>query len=212
MKLVANLYTTELQPYVERYSLNVVAASIAGAAVLMLVMAVVANVLAAQQQAAKQELAEQVTQLQQRVTTKQQALQQALNDANLKHQISQLTTQLKQRERLLTQMRQVTETGQTSFGEILNDLARADRSNIWLHRILIANNQLTLQGYTTQARALPQWLSSFPTYDTLKDRSFGVFELRDTNMGTLEFTVGSGEHSKLLQVHPVQTQSRGASR
>ncbi len=198
MKLIANLYSDELKPKQERFSLNLVAGSVATVFVVMLAVALGANWYANYQQSSAQELARKSSQLQQQVVAQQRKLQLALNDVNLQNQISELETSLNQRERLLLQMRQVTETGQTSFGEILNDLARANRSSIWLHRILIADNQLTLQGHTKQAQALPQWLNSFPDYNTLKNRNFGVFELSDTQAGALKFTVGSEGHGVLM--------------
>lgn len=210
MKLLANLYLVELQPSREVFTFKRVMAATVALFVVAVVASVGATFYANQQQIQTQRLVHEFSQAQQELTRIREELRAATNNAQLAQQISDVEMQLGQRQRLLQQMQQVTLSSQVSFASLLQDIARADVESIWLQRILVANNQLTLQGKTTNAGALPQWLASFSDYSALSNRQFGVFELRDTpGSGVLDFTVGSLQHSSLL-TQP--SRNSGASR
>lgn len=199
MKQIANLYTADLRPKRQIFTFKQFAITLVVVVGVGIVSSVIATLLAHQQTIASQRLAQNLSQAQQQLVAKQNQLRTAMNDPQIARQIENVERDLGQRTRLLEQMRQLTQTTNASFAKVLNDLARADIDAIWLNRILIANRQLTLQGKTTTASALPQWLASFSNYETLSNRQFGVFELRDIDQrGWLDFTVGSLQHSSLL--------------
>lgn len=199
MKQLANLYLAELHPRKQTLTFNRAASIVAGAMLVSVVIAVASSWYAGQQVVTTQRTNHQLSQVQQSLTAKQNTLRAAMNNPQVEQQINELEAQLAQRQRLLQQMNAVTAASQTSFAALLRDVARADLESIWLQRIIVANNQLTLQGKTADAGALPQWLASFSNYSTLQNRQFGVFELRDNNTdAALDFTVGSLQHSSLL--------------
>jgi hypothetical protein len=199
MKKIANLYVPELQPKRETLTFKRVAITIAAVLVVGVLASITLNFWANQQTIATQRMAHSLSQTQQQLVAKQNELRAAMNDPQVAQQVETVELEFAQRQRLLQQMRQVTQTANASFADVLADLARADTDAIWLNRILIANGQLTLQGKTADASALPLWLASFSDYETLSDRQFGVFELRDVDTrGVLDFTVGSLQHSSLL--------------
>lgn len=191
MKRLANLYLAELQPSRERLTLNLLAAVSGGLIVLILVLALVGNYLVAQQEAEAKQASRQLNDLQQQLENRQQQLTVALKDTGLENEISQVEQQVAQQQRLLQQMLQLISLTESSFASLMRDVARVDNEELWLQRIIIDNGQLTLQGRTLEASALPSWLASFAAYDTLSGRQFAVFELRDEAEGALEFTVGS---------------------
>lgn len=199
MKQIANLYVLELRPKHETLTFKRVMTAVAAVLVLGVFGSVAMTLWANQTENNTQRMAHNLSQSQQQLIAKQAELRAAMNDAKVAQQIEQIELDLAQRQRLLQQMQNVTQTQAASFADVLDDLARADTDAIWLHRILISNGQLTLQGKTASASALPLWLASFSDYDTLSGRQFGVFELRDVNTsGVLDFTVGSLQHSSLL--------------
>ncbi|WP_339877877.1 PilN domain-containing protein [Pseudidiomarina gelatinasegens] len=207
MKHLANLYLSELQPSREKLTFNRVMGATASLLVVAVVLGISMHLWASQQQINTQRAAHALSQAQQKLAAKQQQLRAAMNNPDVEQRIEQTELQLGQRQRLLQQMQQITESGQVSFATLLNELAQADVEAIWLQRILVANSELTLQGKTANASALPVWLASFSNYPSLSGRQFGVFELRDNaSSGVLDFTVGSLQHSSLLSSQP----SRGA--
>jgi len=199
MKQLANLYVPELHPRKQSLTFTRAAGVVAAAAVLAVVFSGASYWYAGQQQIATQRTNHELSQVQQRLTGKQNELRAAMNNPQVEQEIADIEAQLAQRQRLLQQMTSVTASSQTSFAQLLTDIAKADVESIWLQRVIAANNQLTLQGKTTDASALPQWLASFSNYPTLQERQFGVFELRDNSQeAALDFTVGSLAHSSLL--------------
>ncbi|CUA87056.1 PilN domain-containing protein [Pseudidiomarina woesei] len=205
MKQLANLYVQELHPRKQSLTFTRAAGVVAAAAVLAVVFSGASRWYAGQQQIATQRTNHELSQVQQRLTAKQNELRAAMNNPQVEQQITAIEAQLAQRQRLLQQMTSVTAASQTSFAQLLTDIAKADLESIWLQRVIAANSQLTLQGKTTDASALPQWLASFSNYPTLQERQFGVFELRDNSQeAALDFTVGSLAHSSLLS-HSVRT-------
>ncbi|MDX1526586.1 MAG: hypothetical protein R3273_10140 [Pseudidiomarina maritima] len=204
MKRIANLYVAELQPNRDPLTLKLVSLVVGTLLVVVMIGAGLSKWYLANQQATTAKLSAQNTAVQQQVNQQQELLKQALNDKQLLAEIDQLELRLAQRQRLLQHMRSVTQTGQPSFANVMTDLARVDNDNIWLQRIVLAYQDMTLQGHTTAASALPRWLASFSNYPTLKNRNFGVFELRDEQNGALQFTVGSDSHGSLLLQQPSQ--------
>ncbi|MDX1706312.1 PilN domain-containing protein [Pseudidiomarina sp.] len=191
MKRLANLYLAELQPSRERLTLNLLAAVCGGLILLLVVLALSGNYLVAQQEAQARQASRQMNELQQQLENRTQQLAVALKDPALENKISRLEQQVAQQQRLLQQMLQLISLTESSFASLMRDVARVDNEELWLQRIIIDNGQLTLQGRTLEAGALPSWLASFAAYDTLRGRQFAVFELRDEAAGALEFTVGS---------------------
>lgn len=208
MKHLANLYIPELHPRKQSLTFKRATVVVASAFGLALIVSAASHWYAGHQRITTQRINHQLSQTQQRLVAKQNELRAAMNNPQIEQKIAEIETQLAQRQRLLQHMASVTQTSKTSFAKLLNDIARADIDSIWLQRIIAANNQLTLQGKTTDASALPQWLASFSQYASLRDRQFGVFELRDSSNAALDFTVGSLEHSSLL----TNTPRGGASR
>lgn len=199
MKQIANLYVIELQPEQETLTFKRVMIAVAAVLVIGVFSSVGMTFWANQAEVNTQRMAHSLSQAQQRLIAKQNELRTAMNNPEIAQRIEQIELDLAQRQRLLQQMQSVTQTQDASFAQVLEELARADTDAIWLQRILIANGQLTLQGKTANASALPLWLASFSDYDTLSGRQFGVFELRDEDAtGVLDFTVGSLQHSSLL--------------
>lgn len=194
MKAIANLYLEELKPNREWLTLHRFVTYVAGLAIVLLLIWAVLLVLKSFEKQNLVAYIEQDNTLQTELQLKQQTLDAALNDSKLNQQLDALQRQVFLRKELLTQLQQVTSSNQTSFSQLLADLARVDTTEIWLHRILLKNDALTLEGHTIEPQQLPSWLANFSQYPTLKQRPFGVFELRDEQELGLAFTVGHLEH------------------
>ncbi|MDN7129445.1 hypothetical protein [Pseudidiomarina terrestris] len=199
MKTFANLYVPELRPNREWLTLQRFVVTAVSLIAVFVVAWLVLKFIAGQQQAAFVASVTQANQIEVQLRQRQAALEQALNDSSLNEELESVQHRLTLRQRLLVQMQQLTGRNSVSFSQLLVDLAAADEHAIWLHRILLQDQALTLQGVTLEPQQLPAWLADFSQYPTLKDRPFGVFELRDEGERGLRFTVGHLQHSRDVQ-------------
>lgn len=196
MKHYANLYVAELQPNREWLTLNRFAAFTGALIVVFLVVSIVLFLLGQYQHSSYVESFTRANQLTTELQAKQVQLDAALNNTSLNNEINETQRQLTLRQRLLSQMQTITGRNQVSFSQLFSDLAAVDEDAIWLQRIVISNDALTLQGKTLQPQMLPTWLANFSEYGALKNRPFGVFDLRDEGDRGLQFTVGHLEHER----------------
>ncbi|RUO62419.1 hypothetical protein [Pseudidiomarina insulisalsae] len=196
MKNYANLYVDELRPNREWLTFNRFSAYTGALLVLIVVLWVVLTLISQQQNEAYVASYQRANQLNAELQAKQRQLDAALNDSELTEQLNDVQRTLNLRQRLLLQMQQITGRNQSSFSALFSDLAAVDQPDVWLQRILLADDHLTLQGHTLSAQQLPVWLADFGRYDTLQNRPFGVFELRDEGEQGLSFTVGHLNHER----------------
>lgn len=196
MKAYANLYLEELRPSREWLTLNRFTAYTGALVLLFVVASIVLYLLAQYQHTSYVESYNRASQLSAELQAKQAQLDAALNNTTLNAEINEVQRQLTLRQRLLAQMETITGRNQVSFSQLLSDLSAADEEVIWLQRIILSDDALTLQGRTLQPQTLPTWLADFSRYQALKNRPFGVFELRDEGEQGLQFTVGHLEHER----------------
>lgn len=196
MKTFANLYLSELQPNREWLTLRRFIA-VNGAMIVGLFVAwLLITLIAGQQQSDLAASVAQANRIEIELRQRQATLEQALNDSSLNEEIDTVQQRLTLRQRLLVQMQQLTGRNNVSFSELLADISAADNNAIWLQRILMHDDALTLQGHTLEPQQLPAWLADFSELPTLKDRPFGVFELREEGEQGLRFVVGHIENSR----------------
>lgn len=191
MKLTANLYVSELRPRHERYTLPMAAVICGGLAVVLIAANMIGKGWLASEQATVQDLQADIKSQQELLTVQQDLLKQRTNDPELLAQKEQLEKQIGQRQRLQRQMQIVLQSSDDQVPELLADIAKVDAEAIWLQRITLRDGELTLNGYTQQPAELPLWIERFAKHASLKDRQFGVFDLRVANDSALEFTVGT---------------------
>ncbi|MFC0445921.1 hypothetical protein ACFOD1_01575 [Pseudidiomarina halophila] len=195
MKTFANLYVNELQPNREWLTLRRFIA-INGALIVALFVAwLLITLIAGQQQSDLAASVAQANRIEVELRQRQATLEEALNDSSLNEEIDSVQQQLTLRQRLLIQMQQLTGRNNVSFSELLADISAVDNNAVWLQRILMQDDALTLQGHTLEPQQLPVWLADFSKFSTLKDRPFGVFELREEGDQGLRFVVGHIENS-----------------
>lgn len=196
MKRYANLYVEALQPSREWLTLNRFAAYVGGLVVVLVIAFIVVFLFADYQHGEYVESFERSSQLNAQLQSKQAELDAAMNNSSLETELNEVQQQLTLRQRLLAQMQAITGRNQVSFSQLLLDLSAADEETIWLQRIMLSDDALTLQGRTVEPQTLPTWMAEFSEYDALKDRPFGVFELRDEGDVGLQFTVGHLAHGR----------------
>lgn len=206
MKHYANLYVEELRPSREWLTLNRFAAYTGALVIIFLVASIVLYLLAQYQHASYVESYTRASQLSSELQSKQAQLDAAMNNTTLNTEINEVQRQLTLRQRLLAQMQTITGRNQVSFSQLLRDLSAADEEVVWLQRIILSNDALTLQGRTLQPQTLPTWLAEFSSYEALRDRPFGVFELRDEGELGLQFTVGHLDHERSVSASAGRSQ------
>jgi Tfp pilus assembly protein PilN len=190
MKRIANLYLVELRPSRQRLTLRLLLSLNLALALIFVVLWGVGSFLLHQQTTEHENLLSSITTVERQFQQKQTALDEALNDPVLQSALTEAQETFRQRQRLLDKMQAFTQPNQQSYSQLLYDLAAADQPEIWLQRIYVLDNALTIEGYTQRAENLPIWLSSFSRYATLQNRPFGVFELSDDDEQGLRFIIG----------------------
>jgi Tfp pilus assembly protein PilN len=198
MKRIANLYVAELRPSREWLTLRRLLAINVSLLVVFAVAWVVAQVVVSQQQSTSIELGNTTTAVEAQLQQRQSELDNALNDPELNNALAETQQVFVLRQRLLEQMQQFTQQNQQNYSQLLIDLAAADQEAIWLQRIYVNDNALSLEGHTLQPQQLPSWLASFSGYTSLQQRPFGVFELRDEGEQGLRFVVGHTQDSRIM--------------
>ena len=190
MKRIANLYLDELQPSREWLTLTRFLKTSAVLLVVFLLMWVVINYINAQQQRESEQVRAQLAAAQAQLQQRQAQLDNALNDPELNDALREVEQTLALRNKLLEQMYSHTQQNQQSYSQLLADLAAADQNSVWLQRILVVDNALSIEGRTLKPQGLPDWLASFSRYPSLQGRPFGVFELVEDEQQGLRFVVG----------------------
>ncbi|MGQ4276701.1 hypothetical protein ACQ5ES_06600 [Pseudidiomarina sp. E22-M8] len=196
MKTFANLYLSELQPNRQWLTLRRFVAVNGALVIVVLVAWLLIKLVAGQQQAEFVASAAEANRVETALRQRQATLEQALNNSSLNGDLDRVQQTLTLRQRLLVQMQQLTGRNNVSFSQLLADLSEADKNAIWLQRILMQDDALTLQGHTIEPQQLPAWLAEFSQFSTLKDRPFGVFELREEGDQGLRFVVGHLQHRR----------------
>lgn len=177
MKTRVNLYTQEFIPKRVWFSLRQMC--IVWGAALAMVLA--ANfwlsgqhkLSQAQLQQSNRALAEQ----QQTLAALQAKLQQRVASANLARQLSQLQAEFSVKQKLLAAVGQNETFKNAGFAGVLTDLARLNDKDIRLTDIRVESGQISLSGITYSNHAVPRWIKTFKTSDTLAGQEFAVLKV-----------------------------------
>jgi len=194
MKHTINLYTQELRPVQQRFTLALTLKVVLGWLLALVLIGLLLFVLASQQQQQVDTLATAVQSQRNEVTQLTEQLRSRTVDPQLQQRLSQTRADMAQLEQLLATLSTQETQHQTSFATLLSDLADIARDDLWLRHIALDQGNLKLEGFATKAAALPRWMADFNGKATLQNRQFAVFELRDeTTQGHdgLAFTLSS---------------------
>lgn len=159
MKSRLNLYSSQFEPKVGLISLNSLSSLFA---MLILTCIFVSSLMAwnsSKLTVKRNELRKQVASLQARVNNSQQRITTRKPDPTLMLAVESQKSGLAQRESVLRELAKREDIKTHRFSEVLSDLDSADTAQVWLTKIAFENRKISLEGYGTQADAMPLWVS-----------------------------------------------------
>lgn len=194
MKQRVNLYTPELRPTREWWSLNQLVGASALALLIMLLAGGGLRWSLASEQAALESKRQETAELQLLVEQMEASLADRRLDPALQSSVDQLERQMRQRRDLVNRTEQLTSDARTGFSPYLSSLARQSDNALWLTRIrlnLISGN-LRLQGETASGDQVPRYMHRLKQEPLFSGRRFGDFALeREEQAQTLRFHLAS---------------------
>lgn len=100
------------------------------------------------------------------------ALAKRTEDPELIALLSSLTSNIQGKEALLARLEELSKQQSNSFSEMMTSLAKIDENELWLTRIQVVDNDLSLKGVITSPDALPLWIKRLSDTDYFVERTF----------------------------------------
>lgn len=121
-------------------------------------------------------------------------------DSALESALERVTNTLSRRQRLLDRVERLASSQAEGFATPMSALARQVPDGLWLSRIVLRQDQVSLQGATRQGSLVPVYLERLGEEPAFKGQVFGRFELnRGDDSPWIEFRVATrrdGEESE----------------
>lgn len=183
MKSRLNFYTSYFEPKVSFISLN----SLTLTFVVLIFSCILASSLLAWNSAKltvkSNDLRKKISALQTTVNNSQQIISTRKPDSQLMLQVARNKSRLAQRESVLKELAKREEIKTNRFSEVLRDLDSADTTHVWLTKIAFKNRQILLEGYGTQADAMPLWISHLSTKRSFSGVDFQQLAIQKEDKG-----------------------------
>ncbi|EKE67451.1 hypothetical protein [Gallaecimonas xiamenensis] len=192
MKHWLNLLSDDLKPAKERLSAQTLLGSwLLGSLVLALALGwgywqkASLNQADRQLQQQRQQVAGQLEQAEARLKARQP-------DPQLLASRDALKARIQSNASLLDRIDQLDHSGQGGFSGILTALAHRSQDGLWLSKVAIRGDLLSLAGSTREASLVPVWVQGFAKEPALAGRSFGQVQIQRSDQGDLHFSLNSG--------------------
>ena len=131
---------------------------------------------------------------QQVLTQKTEAVAAMHEDPALQAAITDLQSQVRQRQQLLQQIQRLQQTAEAGFSRYLQALAAQSSNRLWLTGIVLHGDtgEMRLQGQATQADAVPLYLERLRQEPAFKGAVFGDFQMhKQEDRPLLQFELSS---------------------
>jgi len=141
----------------------------------------------------------QVDEMRIRVATLEKQARAVIRDESLAQANRRLQAQIEARERMITMLDSVVVRDDEGFSGILESLARQNRPDLWLNRIVVGagGKQMMLAGHASSADAVPAYLQNLRQESAFIGRTFTVFNLEsgEKNRQQIAFRLRSDRDS-----------------
>lgn len=129
------------------------------------------------------------------LTAEQQNLARKLEankaDSRLLAQVDLASSRLKLKQLLLNELERRNTINSEGFSPLLTDLASAPMKNLWLNKIKVEDQVFSFEGFALNAQAVPSWIGSLKTTQTLKGMSFATMTMSRGDKKPLAFVLTS---------------------
>ena len=119
-----------------------------------------------------------------------QQLAEKQNKALFINELKTLQQEVLHKQQIFTYLELSTDQSTTDYAQVMQDLAKYHKPNIWLTHIKFAGKSVTLQGQVSQSKFLPIWFSNLKQSSFFIDKEFSVLEL-STQDGVSKFNVAT---------------------
>jgi len=194
MKTRVNLYHQQYQPKVNLLSLN--STAFTNLVVLVLILSLYVGLSWRQVSLNEQNrlLSGRAAELQSRIEQLKSELESQKPSPVLMASIEQQKTSISQRQRLLQELSNRERGKQNRFSVVLSDLERADTPYVWLTRIHMQEEQVSIAGYGSTPDAMPKWLANLSGTASFKGMAFEQASMqRDDNAIAFELNTQLSE-------------------
>jgi len=194
MKTRVNLYHQKYQPRVNLLSLN--STVFANLVVLALILSLYVGLSWRQASLNEQSrlLSGQTAELQRRIEQLKGELESQKPSPALMASIEEQKTSISQRQRLLQELSNRERGKQNRFSVVLSDLEQADTQYVWLTRIHMQEDLVSIAGYGSTPDAMPKWLANLSRTASFKGMAFEQARMqRDNNAIAFELNTKLSE-------------------
>ncbi|WP_102794497.1 PilN domain-containing protein [Bowmanella denitrificans] len=121
------------------------------------------------------------------------------NQAQLMHQepsetlaqrVVELQKQVALRQQILSLLQKQHQPN-GGYATLMLDLAKYHHEKVWLNRIRVVDDQLLLQGGTTEGSAVPDWLAQLAQSPNFQGQEFATIQLNRDEQDNLQFMLSS---------------------
>lgn len=112
-------------------------------------------------------------------------------DSRLLAQVDLASSRLKLKQLLLNELERRNTINSEGFSPLLTDLASAPMKNLWLNKIKVEDQVFSFEGFALNAQAVPSWIGSLKTTQTLKGMSFATMTMSRGDKKPLAFVLTS---------------------
>lgn len=121
------------------------------------------------------------------------------NQAQLMHQepsetlaqrVVELQKQVALRQQILSLLQKQHQPN-GGYAALMLDLAKYHHDKVWLNRIRVVDDQLLLQGGTTEGNAVPDWLAQLAQSPNFHGQEFATIQLNRDEQDNLQFMLSS---------------------
>lgn len=184
MKHSANLFSSDLRPPPERWSLRqLIWCLLCVGLIVALILAYLSH-LEKQKQNVLTPLNQDVQLLTEENAQLLQVLDQMQPDPQLIAQRDALLAENQRLSTLLNVLEKRDPRERVQFSGVLNSLGRIEIADLWLDEITLADNQMDFKGYSMSSSAVPQWMQKLASgSDYFTGQSFRELNIEDSEEG-----------------------------
>ena len=100
------------------------------------------------------------------------ALAMRVEDPKLIAMLASLSNDIRGKEALLARLEELAQQQSHSFSKMLTSLAKIDTDDLWLTRVQVVDNDLSMQGVIAEPNALPLWIRRLSETEYFANRTF----------------------------------------
>lgn len=193
MKTQVDLYTSEFQPTLRLLSLPIVL-------VIWTLLLIVFTSLYGYLSVSEQNLQQQLEQLDKNNSNQQTLLNSLIAeisnvsaDQKLLDQVNNKQLQVNLKKRVYAELTGKEQTKSAGFAQLMVDLAEYHHRDVWLKRIYLNEQNVSIEGGASQSVSIPVWVNKLSQSDFFKGQEFSTTRIYRDDEQQLNFVLATDE-------------------